>query len=202
MAVSCSSPVERGVNGAEAQDLGFGAAGGGAAEAPRLAPRQAGTGGAGGTELAQGGIAIPPKLAGRVITTEEDFGCGGCPVERAAQFAGDSRYGACAEVSALGEAVVALHPGPEAAVGKAVMGFGVVETLGQLTLGDMGDEADMRSCGLQVLLHIEGGEITAIPGAAEQWRELCLATFQRIEDGSELLREREETTVGGRLLIA
>jgi hypothetical protein len=31
---------------------------------------------------------------------------------------------------------------------------------------------------------------------------LCLATFQRIEDGSELLREREETTVGGRLLIA
>jgi len=30
---------------------------------------------------------------------------------------------------------------------------------------------------------------------------LCLATFQGIEDGSELLRECEETTVGGRLLI-
>jgi hypothetical protein len=143
-----------------------------------------------------------PKLAGRVIATEEDFGCGGCPVERAAQFAGDGRYGVGTEVSALGEAVVALHPGPEAAVGKAVMGFGVVKTLGQLTLGDVGDEADMGSGGLQVLLLIEGGEIAAVPGAAEQRRELCLATLQRIEDGGELLREREETAVGGRLLIA
>ena len=67
--------VESGVDGAEAQDLGFGAAGGGAAQAR--------------TELAQGGIAILPELAGRVVATEEDFGSGGCPVERAAQFAGD-----------------------------------------------------------------------------------------------------------------
>jgi hypothetical protein len=96
---------------------------------------------------------------------------------------------------------VALHPGPETAVSKAVMGFGVMETLAQLTLGDVGDEADMSSGGLQALVHIEGGEIAAIPGAAEQGRELCLATFQRIEDGSELLGECEETTVGGRLLI-
>ena len=82
------------------------------------------------------------------------------------------------------------------------MGFGAVETLGQLTLGDVGDEADMGSGGLQVLVHIEGGEIAAIPGAAEQRREVSLGALQRIEDGGELLREREETTVGGRLLIA
>jgi hypothetical protein len=48
------------VDGAEAQDLGFGAAGGGAAQA--------------GTELAQGRIAVPPEVAGRRITAEEDFG--------------------------------------------------------------------------------------------------------------------------------
>ena len=48
------------------------------------------------------------------------------------------------------------------------MGFGAVETLGQLTLGDVSDEADMSSDSLQVLVHIEGGEIAAIPGSAEQ----------------------------------
>ena len=67
--------VEGGVDGAEAQDLGFGAAGGGAVQAR--------------AELAQGGIAILPKLAGGMVATEEDFGCGSCPIERAAQFAGD-----------------------------------------------------------------------------------------------------------------
>ena len=51
-------------------------------------------------------------------------------------------------------AAVALHPGPQAAIGKAVMGFGVKETLGQLTLGDVGDEADMGSGGLQVLVQV------------------------------------------------
>ncbi len=48
-------------------------------------------------------------------------------------------------------AAITLHPGPQAAVGKAVMGFGVMETLGQLTPGDVGDEADVGSDGLQVL---------------------------------------------------
>jgi hypothetical protein len=53
-----------------------------------------------------------------------------------------------------------------------------------------------------VLVHIEGREIPAIPGAAEQWREVAFGALQCIEDGGELLREREETAVGGRLLIA
>jgi len=51
-------------------------------------------------------------------------------------------------------------------------------------------------------VHIEGGEIAVIPGAAEQWREVPIGALQRIEDGGELLREREETAIGGRLLIA
>jgi hypothetical protein len=82
------------------------------------------------------------------------------------------------------------------------MGFGAVETLGQLTLGDVGNEADMGPRGVQVLVHIEGGEIAAIPGSAEQWREVPFGALQRIEDGGELLGEGEETAVGGGLLIA
>jgi hypothetical protein len=82
--------------------------------------------------------------------------------------------------------VVALDPGPEAAVGKAIVGFGAVETLGQLTLGDVGDEADMGSGGLEVLVHIEVEEIAAIPGASEQRREVSLGAPERIEDGGEL----------------
>ena len=67
--------VQGTVDGAEAQDLGLGATGGGAAQT--------------GTKLAQGGIAILPKLAGRAIAAEEDFWCRGSPVEGAAEFAGD-----------------------------------------------------------------------------------------------------------------
>ena len=67
--------VQGGVDGAEAEDLGFGAAGGGSAQA--------------GTELAQGGIAMLPEVAGRRIAAEEDFGSSGGPVESAAEFAGD-----------------------------------------------------------------------------------------------------------------
>jgi hypothetical protein len=67
--------VESSVDGAESEDLGFGAAGGGAAQ-PRAKP-------------AQGGMAILPKLACRLVATEDDFGCGGRPVESATQFAGD-----------------------------------------------------------------------------------------------------------------
>jgi hypothetical protein len=33
----------------------------------------------------------------------------------------------------------------------------------------VGNEADMGSGGLQGLAHIESREMTAVPGAAEQW---------------------------------
>ena len=67
--------VEGGVDGAETQDLGFGTAGGGAVEA--------------GTNLAQGGVAIPPKLARSFIAAKEDAGCAAGPIDGTAQFAGD-----------------------------------------------------------------------------------------------------------------
>ena len=44
-----------------------------------------------------------------------------------------------------------MHRGPETAVGKTVVCFGAMEILGELTLGDVSDEADMGSGGLQVL---------------------------------------------------
>ena len=69
--------VQGGVDGAETQDLGLGAAGGGAPQA--------------GTELAQGGITVPPELAGSGITAKKDFGSSGGPVESAAKFAGNRR---------------------------------------------------------------------------------------------------------------
>jgi hypothetical protein len=101
---------------------------------------------------------------------EEDFGSSGGPVESVAEFAGNRGEIAGAEASAFGEAVAALHPGPEAAVGESVLRFGAGEILGELTLGDMGNEADVGSGGLQVLVHPEVGEIAAVPGAAEQRR--------------------------------
>jgi hypothetical protein len=67
--------IERRVDGAETQDLGLGTTGGGAAHT--------------GTKLAQAGIAILPKLAGRSVATEEDFGSRGGPIEGAAELAGD-----------------------------------------------------------------------------------------------------------------
>ena len=180
--------VEGSIDGAEAEDLSLGATGGGSVKA--------------GTELAQAGIAIMPKLARRVVAAEEDFGGGAGPVESAPEFAGDGGQLMGAEASTIGEAVAALHAGPEATVGKAIMCFGTVEMLGELPLRDVSNQADMRSGGLQVLVHVECGEMAAIPGRAEQRREVALGPLERMEDRGELFREREEAAVGGRLLIA
>ena len=86
--------VEGGVDGAEAEDLGLGAAGGGAAQA--------------GLELAQDGIAMVPEVASRVIAVKEDFGSSGGPVEGAAEFACDRGEIAGAEASTVGNAVAAM----------------------------------------------------------------------------------------------
>jgi hypothetical protein len=67
--------VQRRVDGAETPDLGLGATGGGTAQA--------------GTKLAQGGIAILPKLSGRGVAAKEDLGRCGSPVEGPAEFAGN-----------------------------------------------------------------------------------------------------------------
>jgi hypothetical protein len=43
-----------------------------------------------------------------------------------------------------------------------------MEMLLEIALGDVGNEADVRACGLQGPMVIEGAEIAAIPGATEQ----------------------------------
>jgi hypothetical protein len=49
---------------------------------------------------------------------------------------------------------------------------------------------------------VVGAKIAAVPGAAEQRRELAVPLAEHMEHGGELLREQEETAIGGRLLIA
>src|ERR1700733_2574027 len=119
--------IQGGVDGAETEDLGFGAAGGGATEA--------------GLQLAQGGIAVLPEVAGGGIATEENFRSGGGPVERASEVAGDGKQIGGREASSFGETVAAMHPGPETPVGESVVRFGAGQVLGELTMGDVGYEA-------------------------------------------------------------
>jgi hypothetical protein len=68
-----------------------------------------------------------------------------------------------AEAAAFGKAVAAIDAGPETAVGKTVLCFGAGEILGELTLGDVGNEAQVGSGGLEVLVRVESGEMAAIP---------------------------------------
>ena len=63
-----------------------------------------------------------------------------------------------------------MHPGPETAIGKTVLCFRAVEMVCKLTLGDVGNEAEMGFYGVQMLLHIGRGETATIPGAAEEGR--------------------------------
>jgi hypothetical protein len=120
--------VQGGVDGAETQDLGLGATGGGAVQT--------------GLELAQVGIAVLPKLARGGIAAKEDFGSDGSPVESTAEFAGHRSQIGGGEASTFGKAVAAVHPGPETAVGKTVVGFGAVEILSELLLGDVSNQAE------------------------------------------------------------
>ena len=82
------------------------------------------------------------------------------------------------------------------------MGFGAVEVVGELTLGDVGDEADVGGGGLEMLVQVEGGEMSVIPGSAEHGREMAFGALDGMKDGSELLRKREQAAISGRLLIA
>ena len=146
--------VKGGVDGAEAEDLGLCAAGGGAAQA--------------GPDLAQDGIALVPEIAGRSIAEEENFGSRGGPVESVAELVCNGGQIGGVQASAVGKAVAAMHPGPETAIGKTVLCFRAVEMVSKLTLSYVGNEADMGSGGAQLLLHIERREMATIPGAAEK----------------------------------
>jgi hypothetical protein len=106
------------------------------------------------------------------------------------------------QVAAFREALAALHSSPETTVGKTVVGFRGVEILCEFATRDVGDEADMRAGCLDGEATIQRAEITAIPGATEQGREVALVTPQGMENGGELLRDREQAAVRDRLLIA
>jgi hypothetical protein len=106
------------------------------------------------------------------------------------------------QIAAFRQALPALHSRPETPVGEAVVRFCGVEILCEFALRDVGDEADMRAGCLDGVETMERAEIAAIPSATEQGREVALGAPQGMENGGEFFREREQTTVRGRLLIA
>ena len=75
------------------------------------------------------------------------------------------------------------------------MGFGAVERLGELALGDVTDEAEVASASLQEAVTVEHAQDAAIPGAAQQRRELGAAAAHRVEHGGEFLGEHQETAL-------
>ena len=146
--------IEGGIDCAEAEDLGLGAAGGGAAHP--------------GVKLAEGGIVLLPKIACGGIALEENFGSGGGPVQGAAEFTGNGGQAGGAEVSPVGKAIAALHAGPEAAIGKSILRFAAREIAGELALRDMSNEAQVGFCGLRLRPSLRRGELAVVPGAAKK----------------------------------
>ena len=89
----------------------------------------------------------------------------------------------------------ALDAGPKAAVGETVVGFGGVERLGELALGDVADEAEVASAGLQETVTVEHAQGAAIPGAAQERREVGTAAAHGVQHGGELLGEKQQTAI-------
>src|ERR1700761_41910 len=74
--------------------------------------------------------------------------------------------------------------------------------MGELALRDMTYDADMRRGGLDVAMAVMSAEVAAIPGAAQQRRELAGLAAEHVDDGCEFFREQEEPAIGDGLLIA
>ena len=180
--------IESGVDGAEAENLGFGAAGGGSVYF--------------GAALAQDRIAFMPELPGDVGAVEVDFAVALRPVEGAAQFTGYGAKLVRREAAAVGQGLAATHVGPEAAVGKAAVRFAASEVVGKLAGRDMGDHAEVRIGGAEEMGSIVRVKVAAIPGGAEQRGELAGVVAEQMEDGGELLGEEEEAAIAVGLLIA
>ena len=70
--------------------------------------------------------------------------------------------------SSIGQALRAFDPGPEAAIGKAIVDLVVLETAGEFLLGKVGDEAEVGSGDADWAVQVEGGEIAIVPGTAEE----------------------------------
>ena len=180
--------VQGSVDGAETEDLGFGAAGGGAAQA--------------GPELAQGRIAVLPEFAGSSITAEEDFGVA----------AAQSRARRSSPTTGARSSALRLPPS-----GRHLLRCTQVQrqrlakpfcasVRRRFWASSRWVMWAMRLIWVPVAcsfwLHIERGEMAAVPGAAEQRRQVSVAALEGVEDGGELFRKSEQAAVGGRLLIA
>jgi hypothetical protein len=81
------------------------------------------------------------------------------------------------------------------------VGFGAVKMVGQFILRDMTDEADVCSRRLQGTVAVEGVEVAAVPGTAEEWREVAFLASEEVKHAGELFRKHEEAAVGRLLLI-
>ena len=74
--------------------------------------------------------------------------------------------------------------------------------LGELSLGDVGDEADMGVGCVEWVGAIEHAEVAVVPSTTKQGGEMSLGAFDGVQDGGELFGYREQAAVGGWLLIA
>ena len=143
-----------------------------------------------------------PQLSSGRGAAEGEPGLAVHPVEGATQLAGHGCPLLRREAAALGQVFAAAHADPETAVGKAIARFGAAEMADEVALRDMTHDADMRVRRLEGTVAVVAAKIAAVPGAAEQRRELAVPLAEHMEQGGELLREQEETAIGGRLLIA
>jgi hypothetical protein len=71
----------------------------------------------------------------------------------------------------------------------------------ELGFGDVAHKGDMSRSDLDRAAAVVGAKVAAVPGAAEQRRELAGFAAEDMEHGRELLREQEKPVIGGGLLI-
>jgi hypothetical protein len=104
--------------------------------------------------------------------------------------------------AAAGQALAAVDAGPKTAIGKAVVRVCGIETLGEFTLGDVGNEADMGVGSAERVRTIEHAEVAIVPCTTKQGGEMSLGTLDGVEDGGKLFGDGKQAAVCGGLLIA
>jgi hypothetical protein len=106
------------------------------------------------------------------------------------------------KAATVGQGFAAPDAGPQTAVGKAVVGFGVTEVIGEVALGDMTHDADMRRSGLDVTMAVISAQSPpsqAQRSKGESWPVSRPSTWMTDANSSE---SRKSRAIGGGLLIA
>ena len=70
-----------------------------------------------------------------------------------------------------------------------------MERLGELSLGDVTDEAEVASACLQEAVTVEQAQCAVIPGTAQQGRELRSTAAHGVKHRGEFLGEHQETAI-------